>query len=88
MGQWDNDPCDVMVCTSLDNSSQALRVCVSVAVVRAITRKILRALQSENNVGTVESKDTLLEFAKVRRKGLKKEQVRGMFRRTRMDFGM
>ena len=56
------------------------RVCVSVAVVRAIAQKILHVLQSENNVGTVESKDTLLEFAKVRRKELKKEQGQGMFR--------
>ena len=48
------------------------RVCVSVVVVQAIVRKIRHVLQSENNVGTVESKDILLQFAKV---GRNKEQV-------------
>lgn len=60
------------------------RVCVSVAVVRAIVRRIRHVLQSENSVGTVESKDTLLQCAKVHGKGLKKEQVQVMFLNTGM----
>ena len=48
------------------------RVCVSVAVMW----KIRHVLQSENSVGTVESKNTLLQFAKCTEKDWKKNRFK------------